>query len=105
MKGKGQEQHVHIDHLDNLLLYFDIKELHFLKHGAFSFSILLLRHPDFALSIGVLPCKLLVKQRMCIEEQWVIKLDMGGQDVLAFKSGLSAGGWGEVEEVESKDLT
>lgn len=42
---------------------------------------------------------------MCIEEQWVIKLDMGGQDVLAFKSGLLAGFWGEVEEVESKDLT
>lgn len=62
-------------------------------------------HPDFALSIGVSSCKRPVKQRMCIEEQWEIKLDMGGQDVLAFKPGLSAGRWGEVEEVESKDLT
>lgn len=42
---------------------------------------------------------------MCMEEQWVIKLDMGGQDALAFKSGLLAEGWGEVEEVENKDLT
>lgn len=29
----------------------------------------------------------------------------GGQDVLAFKFGLLAGEWGEVQMVESKDLT
>lgn len=38
----------------------------------------------FALSNGVLVCKLAVKPRKSTEERRVIKLDMGGQDVLDF---------------------